>query len=113
MNDFSINQEQDHSLKHLFTQITPASPFILYAFGNLIFLTIAFFYKRFCKEDKGQVEVEDLVVIESLKPFFATLKNKDREFWFTEEKVGRERIRLKRISDKNYLNLIFAQPNKT
>ena len=81
--------------------------------STLIFLLIGLVYKCCCKVDQGLVEVEDIVVIESLKPFFATLKNKDREFWFTEEKTCRERICLKRISDKNYLNLIFAKPNTT
>ena len=40
------------------------------------------------------------------------LKNKDREFWFREEVVCRERIGLKRISTKNFLQLVFAEPNK-
>lgn len=39
------------------------------------------------------------------------LKNKDREFWFREETVSRERIALKRMSNKNFTQLILAKPN--
>lgn len=57
------------------------------------------------------MEVSDLVIIESLEPFYTMLKNKDREFWFREETVNRERIALKRMNNKNFTQLIFAKPN--
>ena len=92
--------------------MTPASPFVLYISSTLLFTLIAYLIKC-CRTDKGKPELRDMIVIESLEPFFSMLKNKDREFWFAEEKVCRERIGLKRVSEKNYLNLIFAPPNFT
>ena len=53
-------------------------------------------------------KLEETIVIESLDPFFSMLKNKDREFWFREEIDGRERIGLKRVDDKNFMQLVFA-----
>jgi len=52
-----------------------------------------------------------MVVVEGLEPFYSVLKNKDREFWFREEVVARERIGMSRISRSNFMHLIFAQPN--
>lgn len=41
------------------------------------------------------------------------LKNKDREFWFREETVIRDRVGLKRINNKkNFEALVFAEPDK-
>jgi len=50
-------------------------------------------------------------VIEALDPFFAAMKNKDREFWFEEEVVARERIGLTRFNEKNFYELIVAKAN--
>ena len=61
--------------------------------------------------DDGRIEVEDVVVIEALEPFFTMLKNKDREFWFREELVCRDRIDMKRITQGNFMQLVFAEPN--
>ena len=49
-----------------------------------------------------------MVVVEGLEPFYSVLKNKDREFWFREEVVARERIGMSRISRSNFMHLIFA-----
>ena len=46
--------------------------------------------------------MSDLVIIESLEPFYSMLKNTDREFWFREETTCRERIALKRMNNKNF-----------
>ena len=41
------------------------------------------------------------------------LKNKDREFWFREETVMRDRVGLKRVNNKkNFEALVFAEPDK-
>lgn len=64
---------------------------------------------RTCR-NKG-VSVKDMVTVEVLEPFFSMLKNKDREFWFKEEMGCRERIAIKRISPRNFLQLVFANRN--
>ena len=51
--------------------------------------------------------------IENLGHFFSMLKNKDREFWFREETVMRDRVGLKRVNNKkNFEALVFAEPDK-
>ena len=53
-----------------------------------------------------------MTVIENLGHFFSILKNKDREFWFREETVCRDRLGLKRIfNKKNFEALVFAEPD--
>ena len=37
-------------------------------------------------------------MIEALEPFFSMLKGKDREFWFQEEMVCRDRVGIKRTN---------------
>ena len=44
-----------------------------------------------------------------MDPFYAAMKNKDREFWFEEEVVSRERIGMKKIRDENFSELIVAK----
>lgn len=55
--------------------------------------------------------IDELTVVEALDPFYAAIKNKDREFWFEEEVVARERIGMRRIREKNFYELIVAKAN--
>lgn len=57
------------------------------------------------------VHVKDMVTVEVLEPFYSMLKNKDREFWFNEEVGCRERVGMKRIASRNFLQLVFAGRN--
>ena len=76
-------------------------------------LIIIGWFVRCCKKDSGKQTVQDLVTIEGLGHFFSMLKNKDREFWFREETVIRDRVGLKRINNKkNFEALVFAESDK-
>ena len=101
---------QEHTFASLFNQMTPASPFVAYIliFVLLVLLAVC---SKCCGKDDGSAGVNDLVVTENLPPFFSVLKNKDREFWFREEIVARERIGMTRIRDTNFKHLVFAEHN--
>mgnify|MGYP007058525273 CR=1 FL=1 len=92
--------------------MTPGTPFLCYIIGVIIAIIVGWF-SRCCKKDTGEIAVADLTVIENLSHFFSMLKNKDREFWFREETVCRDRIGLKRISNKkNFETLVFADADR-
>mmetsp|Transcript_18668 Transcript_18668/g.25200 ORF Transcript_18668/g.25200 Transcript_18668/m.25200 type:complete len:113 (-) Transcript_18668:346-684(-) len=57
------------------------------------------------------LSVKDMVTVEVLEPFYSMLKTKDREFWFNEEVGCRERVGIKRIQPRNFLQLVFAGRN--
>jgi len=81
---------QEHQFSQLFSQLTPATPFVFYFFGGIVFYLIVNAYRCFQKRlgiDKAS-QLEEFVTIEGLDPFFTVLKNKDREFWFREEMVA-------------------------
>jgi len=50
-----------------------------------------------------------MTIVEGLPHFFSVLKNKDREFWFREEVVARERLGLQRLGKRNFEELVFAE----
>ena len=63
--------------------------------------------KCWCKNN--EVEAADMTIVEGLPHFFSVLKNKDREFWFREEVVARERLGLQRLGKRNFEELVFAE----
>ena len=63
--------------------------------------------KCMCKTD--QIEAQDMTIVEGLPHFFSVLKSKDREFWFREEVVARERLGLQRLGKANFEELVFAE----
>ena len=112
INDFKLYPLQGHNIGQWFEQITPGSIFVCYILGVILMILIGL-CARFCRKDKGDPGVADLTVIENLGHFFSMLKNKDREFWFREETVCRDRIGLKRINNKkNFEALVFAEPDR-
>ena len=96
---FDLYPLNGHRFSQLFNQTTPGSPFVVFFFCVALFIIMGVMKSCCCQRDDGETEIEDLVVIESLEPFFSMLNNKDREFWFREETVCRDRVGLKRISN--------------
>ena len=95
---YNLYPVQQHYFTQLFTQITPGSIFVLYLIGLILVKLVTMI--NGCRS-KG-VSVVDMVTIEVLDPFYSMIKTKDREFWFREETVNRERIALKRMNNKNF-----------
>ena len=108
-NDGHLWPLNDHKFTQSFEQITPGTVFVCFIILSIVY-AILWRCCRCCRADKGEQGVEDMVILESLDPFYSVLKNKDREFWFREEVVARERIGMSRISRTNFMHLIFAQP---
>ena len=77
---------------------------ILVVIGYYIF---GFCIRKICCRNQGVEDIEDMVVIEGLDPFFSSLKSGDREFWFREEVVAQERIGITRISKRNFEALMI------
>ena len=102
LDSHSVNPIYGHKIADLFSQVTPASPFVWGAIGGIIYVSIVTFRRKCCNNDTGKENIDDLVILESLQPFFSMLKDVDRDFWFREEKVARERLGLKRIRGKNF-----------
>lgn len=103
---------QNHRFDQWFSQVTPASPFVCYIIGVIIVIVVGWF-SRCCRADKGVKPVAEWTIIENLSNFFSMLKNKDREFWFREETVCRDRLGLKRINNKkNFETLVFADSDR-
>lgn len=112
MNNFALYPLMGHRLSQCFTQITPGTMFVIYILVLLFLFTIRKLSGR-CKANQSVKDlVEDLTVVEALEPFYSMLKTKDREFWFREEVTCRERIGMKRINPRNFLQLVFAEHNK-
>ena len=73
----------------------------------VIFFLFRSMWRCCCQNDK--VDASDMTIIEGLPHFFSVLKNKDREFWFREEVVARERLGLQRTDKKNFEELVLAE----
>ena len=91
------------------TQITPATPFLIWLLGFIVIQIFKYCWRKF--REKPETSISDVVVIEGLDPFYSMLKTKDREFWFREEVSCRERLAIKRIQAHNFLSLIFSPRN--
>lgn len=104
---YNLYPVQQHYFTQLFTQITPGSIFVLYLIGLILVKLVTMI--NGCRS-KG-VSVVDMVTIEVLDPFYSMIKTKDREFWFREEVGCRERLGIKRIQPRNFLQLVFAGRN--
>lgn len=103
----------EHQFGDLLTQATPGTPFVVGAILYIIWRLMKCCGSRLCcKGDETEVTLENMVVIEGLDPFFASMKSGDREFWFREEVVAQERIGMTRISKRNFENLVIAPTAK-
>ena len=100
-----------HKFSMWLTQITPATPFVIYV-GIVLFTAVLGAVTRCCTGASAKDKIEELVIVEGLGPFFSALKNIDREFWFREEIVARERLGLKRLNKENLEMLVFAEKDK-
>lgn len=76
-----VNPLQGHTFSQLFTQITPGTPFLTYVIISLIVIILggASYY---CRSSKDKTNATDIVILESLDPFFSIVKKMDRAFWF-------------------------------
>ena len=111
--NFLLYPLQGHKFEQWFEHVTPGTPFVCYIIGVVLMIIVGLFSRCCCRKDDDEVAVEDLTRIENLGHFFSMLKNKDREFWFREETVMRDRVGLKRVNNKkNFEALVFAEPDK-
>lgn len=111
--NFLLYPLQGHKFEQWFEHVTPGTPFVCYIIGVVLMIIVGLFSRCCCRKDDNQVAVEDLTRIENLGHFFSMLKNKDREFWFREETVMRDRVGLKRVNNKkNFEALVLAEPDK-
>ena len=67
------------------------------------------FLVKWCSSDKGKVGIEDIDLYENLSYFFSVLKNQDRSFWFQEELICSDRLRIRRLPMHNLLQLVAAE----
>ena len=61
-----------------------------------------------CRDKNWEADALSEPMVESLAPFYSSLKSGDREFWFREEVVAQERIGMTRISLRNFEALVIA-----
>lgn len=86
-------------------QVTPATVFIVFLAGLLV-ANIFSFLKKLIKRGKNSENKKPLK--ENLPPFFNSLKLLDREFWFREELISRQRMGIKRMEIKSLKKLMTA-----
>ena len=91
---FNLYPLQNHTLKQMFEQITPGTPFLILL---LAFVFVKLLFACIRRIRNNGASIESMVVVEALEPFYSMLKTKDREFWFREEVGCRDRMAIKRI----------------
>ena len=97
--------QQEHFFAQLVQQVTPATVFIVFLAGLLV-ANIFSFLKKLIKRGKNSENKKPLK--ENLPPFFNSLKLLDREFWFREELISRQRMGIKRMEIKSLKKLMTA-----
>ena len=103
----SLYNLANHKIMQFFTQLTPATPFVLILFGGLIALAvgpcIAWAKMRFFGIDEAWLK--EMIIDQDVDAYFDVLKKKTRQHWIKEEHECSVKLEMPRLKPEVFLDL--------